>query len=122
MLSSAYLTFSYVFNKGSIFVVPILNYSYTDYSISVIKMPYLISEVQNRMICLFRNIYDDASAVVSAPCSSSTPKCKTNEQEDQSRCAERCFTNLNISNEEFNPRINDVFLNEARRSNSTLTS
>ena len=55
------------FNKGSIFVVPILNYSYTDYSISVIEMPSLILEVQNRMTCLFRNIYDDASAVVSAP-------------------------------------------------------
>ena len=47
-------------------------------------MPYLILEMQNRMNCLFRNIYDDASAVVSVPCSSSTPKRKTNEQEDQS--------------------------------------
>ena len=60
--------------------------------------------------------------LVSEPCSSSTPKCNTNEKERQSHCAGRCFTNLNVSNEEFNQQVNDIFLNEARRSDSTFTS
>ena len=107
--------FQSCFYKESIFAVPILNFSYTDYSISVIEMPYLILEMQKGINCLFRNIFDDA-------CCSSTPKRKTKEQEDQSGCAERCFTNLNVSNEKFNVRINDIFLNEARRSDFTFTS
>ena len=110
------------FNKGTIFLVPILNNSCADGSMSPIQIPHLILGVQNRMNLLFRNIYDDASAVVSLFCSSSTLKPNTNEQEYRSRCAERCFTTLNVSNEEFNLRINDFFQMKQRRSDSTFTS
>ena len=62
------------------------------------------------MDLFFRNNYDDASAVVCLPCSSSTPKRNTNEQEEvQSHCAGRCFTNLNFSNKNLIFGFKDVF-------------